>query len=108
MYLSLAPKSNALYTAYGRAVEDIQKTAQEPVPLHLRNSVTKLMKGMGYGRDYQYAHDYDDAITNMSCLPDSLAGSTYYQPTSQGFEERLRKRLEEIKHLKSKNRAPEK
>jgi len=104
VYLALAPKSNALYTAYSRVLEDIQKTAQEPVPLHLRNAVTGLMKGVGYGQGYQYAHDRDEKVTSMTCLPDSLAGATYYRPTTQGFEERLRKRLEEIKHLKS--RAP--
>jgi len=101
VYLSLAPKSNALYTAYGQVLDDIQRTAQEPVPLHIRNAPTGLMKAVGYGQGYQYAHDHDDKVTSMTCLPDSLAGKTYYQPTMQGFEERLRKRIEEIRHLKS-------
>jgi putative ATPase len=104
VYLSLAPKSNALYTAYGAVQQDIAATAHEPVPLHLRNPVTGRMKNLGYGRDYQYAHDFDDKLTAMTCLPDSLAGKAYYQPTAQGFEERLRKRLEEIKHLKCQAR----
>ena len=106
VYLSLAPKSNALYTAYGRVQEDIARTAQEPVPLHLRNAPTPLMKGLGYGRDYQYAHDYEDKVTGMTCLPESLAGTTYYHPTAQGFEERLRRRIEEIRHLKTKSEPP--
>ncbi len=108
VYLSLAPKSNALYTAYGRVLEDIQQTAQEPVPMHLRNAVTGLMKGVGYGAGYQYAHDHEDKVTGMTCLPESLAGKTYYIPTTQGFEDRLRKRIEEIRHLKSRLRPSDK
>jgi putative ATPase len=77
----------------------------EPVPLHLRNAVSGLMKNIGYGKGYQYAHDYDDKVTGMSCLPVSLAGRTYYQPTAQGFEERLRKRMEEIRNLKAKAKS---
>ncbi len=108
VYLSLAPKSNALYTAYGSVLQDIQKTAQEPVPMHLRNAVTGLMKNTGYGAGYQYAHDHEDKVTNMTCLPASLAGKTYYFPTHQGFEDRLCKRIEEIKHLKNKSLTKEK
>jgi putative ATPase len=100
VYLALAPKSNALYLGYGRASKDLQETRAEPVPLHLRNAVTGLMKNVGYGRGYQYAHDYDEKVTDMSCLPDSLAGRSYYAPTDQGFEKRLRQRLEEIRNLK--------
>jgi putative ATPase len=102
VYLSLAPKSNALYTAYGDVQEDVQKTEADPVPLHLRNAPTGLMKNLGYGKDYQYAHNYDEKVTNMQCLPDNLASRTWYKPTDQGFEARLRQRLDEIRKLKSR------
>src|SRR5712671_1555762 len=102
VYLSLAPKSNALYTAYGDVQEDVQKTEADPVPLHLRNAVTGLMKNLGYGKDYQYAHNYEEKVTNMQCLPDNLAGRSWYKPTDQGFEQRLRQRLEEIRKIKSR------
>jgi len=101
VYLALAPKSNALYIGYGEVARDLQETQSEPVPLHLRNAVTKLMKGVGYGRGYQYAHDYDEKLTDMTCLPDSLASRVYYRPTDQGFEQRLRQRLEEIRKIKT-------
>ena len=103
VYLSLAPKSNALYTAYGEVMADVQKTEADPVPLHLRNAVTGLMKNVGYGKGYQYAHDYEEKVTNMSCLPENLAGRTYYQPTDQGFEQRIRQRLEDIRKIKSRS-----
>jgi putative ATPase len=102
VYLSLAPKSNALETAYGEVMEDVHKTEADPVPLHLRNAVTGLMKNVGYGQGYKYAHNFDDKVTDMQCLPDNLAGRTYYQPTDQGFEQRLRQRLEDIRKIKSK------
>ncbi|MGA2419772.1 MAG: replication-associated recombination protein A [Candidatus Acidiferrum sp.] len=102
VYLSLAPKSNALYTAAGEVREDVAKTEADPVPLHLRNAVTGLMKNVGYGKDYKYAHDYEGKVTDMSCLPENLAGRAYYQPTDQGFEQRLRQRLAEIRNLKSR------
>jgi putative ATPase len=100
VYLSLAPKSNALYTAYGEVIEDVHMTEADPVPLHLRNPVTGLMKNIGYGKGYQYAHDSEDRVTNMACLPDNLAGRSYYKPTDQGFEQRLRQRLDEIRKIK--------
>jgi len=103
VYLALAPKSNAVYTAYGEVIEDVHKTEADPVPLHLRNAVTGLMKNVGYGKGYKYAHDYDDKLTDMSCLPDNLANRTYYSPTDQGFEQRLRSRLDEIRKLKSRS-----
>jgi len=103
VYLSLAPKSNALYTGYGKVLEDVHKTEADPVPLHLRNAVTGLMKHVGYGKGYQYAHDADDKVTDMQCLPDNLAGRTYYQPTDQGFEQRLHQRLDEIRKIKSRS-----
>jgi putative ATPase len=102
VYLSLAPKSNALYTAYGDVHNDVQKTEADPVPLHLRNAPTGLMKNLGYGKDYQYAHNYDEKVTNMQCLPDNLAGRSWYKPTDQGFEQRLRQRLDEIRKIKSR------
>jgi putative ATPase len=103
VYLSLAPKSNALYTGYGEVLVDVQKTEADPVPLHLRNAVTGLMKNIGYGEGYKYAHNFDDKVTDMTCLPDNLAGRTYYKPTDQGFEQRLRQRLDEIRKIKSRS-----
>jgi putative ATPase len=100
VYLSVAPKSNALYTAYGAVQEDVERTAAEPVPLHLRNAPTGLMKGLGYGKDYQYAHDLEGKVAAMQSLPDSLRDRTYYHPTSEGMEKRIRERLEEIKRLR--------
>jgi putative ATPase len=105
VYLSLAPKSNAVYTGYGAAAADIATTRTEPVPLHLRNAVTGLMKNIGYGNDYQYAHDQDDAVTDMTCLPESLSGRRYYQPTDRGFEQRLRQRMEEIRRIQATRKA---
>jgi len=102
VYLSLAPKSNAVYVAYGNVMEDVRKTEADPVPLHLRNAVTGLMKNVGYGEGYQYAHDYEEKVTEMQCLPDNLAGRVYYRPTDQGFEARLRVRMEEITKMKKK------
>jgi putative ATPase len=100
VYLSVAPKSNALYTAYSAVLQDVEQTAAEPVPLHLRNAPTSLMKGLGYGRDYQYAHDTEAKVADMQCLPDSLRDRVYYRPTNEGVEKRIRERLEEIKQLK--------
>jgi putative ATPase len=100
VYLSVAPKSNALYTAYGAVRQDVEQTAAEPVPLHLRNAPTSLMKGLGYGKGYEYAHDTEDKVADMQCLPDSLRDRVYYRPTNEGVEKRIRERLEEIKRLK--------
>ena len=105
VYLALAPKSNALYTGYGAVKGDLETTRAEPVPLHLRNAPTPLMKNIGYGKGYQYAHDQEDKLTAMTCLPESLAGKTYYHPTDQGFEARLRQRLEEIRRIKATRKA---
>jgi putative ATPase len=100
VYLSVAPKSNALYTAYGAVRQDVEQTAAEPVPLHLRNAPTSLMKGLGYGKGYEYAHDTEDKVADMQCLPDSLRDRVYCRPTNEGVEKRIRERLEEIKRLK--------
>jgi putative ATPase len=101
VYLSLAPKSNALYTAYGAVQQDVEQTAAEPVPLHLRNAPTELMKGLGYGQGYQYAHDLESKIADMQCLPDNLRNRTYYHPTNEGVEKRIRERMEEIKRRRA-------
>jgi len=101
VYLSVAPKSNALYTAYGSVQGDVEATAAEPVPLHLRNAPTRLMKGLGYGKGYQYAHDLESKVADMQCLPDNLRGRAYYQPTNEGIEKRIRERMEEIKRQRS-------
>jgi putative ATPase len=105
VYLALAPKSNALYTGYGAVHKDLQETIAEPVPLHLRNAVTGLMGNLGHGKDYQYAHDVEEKVTDMTCLPESLLGRTYYKPTDQGFEARIRQRLEEIRRIRAKGRG---
>jgi putative ATPase len=108
VYLCAAPKSNALYTAYGAAQQDVEQTAAEPVPLHLRNAPTGLMKNLGYGKGYQYAHDAEDKVADMQCLPDSLRDRVYYHPTNEGVEKRIRERFEEIKRLKSSSSRPTK
>jgi putative ATPase len=105
VYLSLAPKSNALYTGYGAVTKDLENTRTEPVPLHLRNAPTGLMKTIGYGKGYQYAHDVEEKVADMECLPESLAGKTYYRPTDQGFEARLKQRMEEIRRIKGRGKA---
>ena len=97
VYLAVAPKSNALYTAYGAVQEDVEQTAQEPVPLHLRNAPTGLMKSLGYGKGYQYAHDLESKVADMQCLPDNLKDRVYYHPTDEGVEKRIKARLEEIR-----------
>ena len=101
VYLSLSPKSNALYTAYDAVQRDVERTAAEPVPLHLRNAPTGLMKGLGYGQGYQYAHELEEKVADMQCLPDNLRDRIYYQPTSEGVEKRIRERLEEIKRRRA-------
>lgn len=100
VYLALAPKSNAVYTAYGEVLADIESRPAEPVPLHLRNAPTKLMKELDYGKDYQYAHDVEGRVAAMDCLPPSLAGKRYYQPTGEGRERLLGQRMEEIARLR--------
>lgn len=99
-YLALAPKSNAVYMAFNEVASDVANTAADPVPLHLRNAPTGLMKGLGYGAGYQYAHALESKVADMQCLPDNLKDRTYYTPTSEGYERELQKRMEEIKRLK--------
>ncbi|MED4850451.1 replication-associated recombination protein A [Caldifermentibacillus hisashii] len=104
IYLSLAPKSNSAYLAYMRAKKDALNSMNEPVPLHLRNAPTKLMKDLNYGKGYKYAHDTEEKLTTMQTMPDSLAGHEYYHPTNQGSEARFRQRLEEISEWHKRNR----
>jgi len=96
VYMALAPKSNALYIAYGKAADDAERMLAEPVPFHIRNAPTKLMKDLGYGKGYIYAHDTEEKLSAMQCLPDSLLGQRYYEPTTQGVEARVRERMEQI------------
>ena len=100
VYLCAAPKSNAVYIAYGAVQEDVERTAQDPVPLHLRNAPTGLMKAFGYGEGYQYAHNLESKVADMQCLPDNLKDRVYYHPTDEGIEKRIKARLEEIKKLR--------
>jgi putative ATPase len=100
IYLCMAPKSDAVYKAMGAVREDVEKTIAEPVPMHLRNASTKYMKQWGYGAGYQHAHDFEGAISDMECLPPSLAGKQYYFPTERGVEKRIKERLEEIRKMR--------
>ena len=104
VYLCLAPKSNSVYTAYGAIQEEIEHTRQEPVPLHLRNAPTKLMKELGYAKGYRYAHDEEDRVADMDCLPDSLKGRSYFHPTQEGREKQLAQRMEEIRRIRERKR----
>ncbi|MGC2617339.1 MAG: replication-associated recombination protein A, partial [Terracidiphilus sp.] len=101
VYLCLAPKSNAVYTAYGAVQQEIEHTRQEPVPLHLRNAPTRLMKELDYGKGYRYAHDEEGKVAEMDCLPDSLKGRSYYKPTQEGREKALAQRMEEIRRIRA-------
>ena len=104
IYMSIAPKSNACDVAYMLACRDALNTIAEPVPLQIRNVPTKLMQNLNYGKGYKYAHDYEDKLTTMDCLPPSLIGKTYYQPTTQGNEIKFKQRLEQIKEWKKNHK----
>ena len=104
IYLATAPKSNAVYAAYGAAAADAHTQVAEPVPLHLRNAPTKLMKELDYGKGYEYAHDDAEAVTDMDCLPPSLAGRRYYTPTDRGFEKEIKRRLDGWDKIKAARR----
>ena len=104
IYLATAPKSNAVHAAYNNAAADAHREAAEPVPLHLRNAPTKLMKDLNYGKDYRYAHEEPDAVAAMECLPPSLAGKKYYNPTDRGFEKEIKRRLEGWEKVKDERR----
>jgi len=99
VYLALAPKSNAMYVAYGQARDDVTRTRNDPVPIHLRNAPTRLMKDLGYGEGYKYAHDFDEGVVGQQNLPDNLKGRTYYTPVDRGFERTLGERLERIREI---------
>ncbi len=102
IYLSVAPKSDAAYRAMGTVKQDVESTIAEPVPMNLRNAVTGAMKAWGYGAGYQHAHKFEDAVVDMECLPQSLAGRRYYHPTDRGVEKRISERLEELRRARSK------
>jgi putative ATPase len=104
VYLCLAPKSNSVYTAYGAVQREVEETRQEPVPLHLRNAPTKLMKQLDYGKGYRYAHNEEGKVADMDCLPESLKGRSYYKPTQEGREKLLAQRMEEIRKIKQEKR----
>jgi putative ATPase len=104
VYLCLAPKSNSVYTAYGAVQREVEETRQEPVPLHLRNAPTKLMKELDYGKGYRYAHNEEGKVADMDCLPDSLKGRSYYYPTQEGREKLLAQRMEEIRRIRAGKR----
>jgi putative ATPase len=105
VYLALAPKSNSVYTAYGAVQREVEETRQEPVPLHLRNAPTRLMKELEYGKGYRYAHDEEGRVADMDCLPDSLRGRSYYKPTQEGREKLLAQRMEEIRRIRAGKRG---
>jgi putative ATPase len=105
LYLATAPKSNAVYAAYNKAAGDARRDEAEPVPLHLRNAPTRLMKDVGYGKDYEYAHDAPEAVTGMDCLPPRLQGRRYYQPTDRGFEKEIKRRIDGWEAIKRRKRG---
>jgi putative ATPase len=114
VYLALAPKSNALYRGYGAARQDVEETRNDPVPMHLRNAPTKMMKEAGFGKGYQYAHDFEGGVVAQQNLPENIAGRRYYEPTNRGFEAELTKRIERIRtiyaegeHANPQRRQPE-
>ena len=100
IYLAAAPKSNSVYTAYDAVVSDVENTRNDPVPLHIRNAPTGLMKGLGYGKGYQYAHDVEGKVADMDCLPEALKGRQYYHPQETGDEAEIKRRLDEIAQKK--------
>ncbi len=105
VYLACAPKSNSLYVGLGAARDDVRNLPADPVPLHLRNAPTKLMKDLSYGKGYQYAHDYEEGVTAMECLPPSLVGRKYYHPTERGNEKEVKKRLERVNEQRKRNKS---
>jgi putative ATPase len=106
IYLATAPKSNAVYEAYNHAASDAQTDIAQPVPLHLRNAPTKLMKDLEYGKGYQYAHEQAEGVADMTCLPPALEGRRYYQPTERGFEKEIKRRLDGWDAIKKRRSTP--
>jgi len=107
VYLALAPKSNAVYRAYSEARADVEKTRNDPVPIHLRNAPTRFMKDAGFGKGYKYAHDFEDGIVGQQNLPDNINGRQYYVPTDRGFERDLSRRIERIREIYAQTSKPE-
>jgi putative ATPase len=105
VYLALAPKSNALYTAYGEVIAEIEAHRAEPVPLHLRNAPTALMEQFGYSKGYQYAHDLEGRVADMECMPENLRGREFYHPTMEGREKLLAQRMDEIRRIRAAKRT---
>jgi len=106
VYLAIAPKSDAAYRALNKAMETVENTTAEPVPMQLRNAPTKAMKEWGYGQGYQHAHQFDDALNTMSCLPENLRGSLFYEPTDRGLEQKIAQRLAEIRERRGQGATP--
>jgi putative ATPase len=104
VYLATAPKSNSIYAAYGAVKTVIDKHGALPVPLHIRNAPTALMREIGYGKDYKYAHDYKDAYVSQDYLPEKLEGRYFYKPTDRGYENRIKQWLEKWRRLKQKEK----
>ena len=106
LYLAIAPKSDAAYRALNKAMETVENTTAEPVPMQLRNAPTKAMKEWGYGQGYQHAHQFEDALNNMSCLPENLRGTLFYEPTDRGLEQKIAQRLAEIRNRRGQSEPP--
>jgi putative ATPase len=106
LYLAIAPKSDAAYRALNNAMETVENTTAEPVPMQLRNAPTKAMKEWGYGKGYQHAHQFEDAVNNMSCLPENLRGTLFYEPTDRGLEQKIAQRLAEIRNRRGQGPEP--
>jgi putative ATPase len=107
LYLATAPKSNAVYAAYGAAADAAERDVASPVPLHLRNAPTKLMKALDYGKGYRYAHDEAEGVADMDCLPPNLEGRTFYEPKPRGYEKEIKRRLDAWADLKRRRRTNE-
>ena len=105
VYLATAPKSNSIYAAYGRVNQVVKESGSLPVPFHIRNAPTKLMRDLGYGKAYKYAHNYEDAYTPQNYLPDEIKGQVFYSPTDRGAEKIIKKRLEKWRALKVKGNS---
>ncbi|PKK82541.1 MAG: AAA family ATPase [candidate division Zixibacteria bacterium HGW-Zixibacteria-1] len=108
IYLACAPKSNSAYMAYGKAMKDVEEKGSLPVPHHIRNAPTSLMKSLGYGKDYKYAHDYEDALTDLECFPEELAGTVYYEPQQRGRESKIAEYLEKYREYRQRMKNREK
>jgi putative ATPase len=104
-YMAAAPKSNAVYVGYATAARDATQDLASPVPLHIRNAPTKLMKELDYGRGYKYAHDEDEGVAAMSCLPEHLEGRRYYEPTERGLEAKIKEALERARAIRGRPSA---